>query len=610
MRFGHNAIIGVTSWLLADAAVISSGMEYLVVFGASFGKMRSNAAITEALNKSQAIIEFDLAGRILTANEKFCSMLGYSLAEIVGKHHRLFVDPEEVGSKEYADFWVQLAEGKHHQGQYRRVHKSGREVWMEGSCNPIFRGGKPYKVVKVAVDITEARNRAIEDRGKLDALSRAQAIVEFSPTGEILTANENFLRMLDYTMSEVIGRHHSMFCEQSYVHSPAYEQFWKGLSDGRFTVDQFTRIGKGGKPVYIQASYNPICDDKGRVIKVVKFATDVSPRVEMVKKLGAGLARLSESNIRLTLDEPFTSEFEPLRQDFNVAIGAFQETLMGVLTQTNAVNGNSQDMHEAADQLSQRARQQAASLEQASAALEEVTATVRSSTSNTEDTRKLVKGALDSAVASASVVQETIQAMKRIETASTEITQIIGVIDEIAFQTNLLALNAGVEAARAGDAGRGFAVVAQEVRELAQRSAKAAKEIKGLIENSGREVTEGVRLVDETGVALRGIEQYVASIDTNMQSLATAAREQSIGLSEINSSVSQLDRMTQQSAAMVEHAATISLQLATGTAHLKELVNRFKLNRRGAVRDSRDFERDSGRDAGPATSSANPRRVA
>ncbi len=376
-----------------------------------------------------------------------------------------------------------------------------------------------------------------------------------------------------------------MFCEPDYVQSAAYRTFWQNLATGRFAADQFTRVAKDGHKVYIQASYNPIIDDSGRVIKVVKFATDVSERVTVVKELGAGLARLSDCNIRQTIDVPFIEEFEPLRRDFNASIGAFQETLVNVLKQTNSLNGNSQEMHEAADQLSMRTKEQAASLEQTSAALEQVTATVRSSTISTEDTRKLVKNALQCASTSSSVVEETITAMRRIESASAEISQIIGVIDEIAFQTNLLALNAGVEAARAGEAGKGFAVVAQEVRELAQRSAKAAKEIKGLIGNSGREVTEGVRLVDATGDALREIEQFVASIDKNVQSLATAASEQSIGLSEINNAVSLIDRMTQQNAGMVDHTTYISEQLATGAAHLVELVNHFKLNRRSAVRE-------------------------
>ncbi len=550
-----------------------------------FGKHAFNAALVQALNRSQAVIEFDLTGNILSANENFCKTLGYSEQEIIGKHHRLFVDPADAASPEYAAFWQRLGKGEYDQGKYKRVGKGGVEVWIEASYNPIFRGGKPYRVVKLATDITASRKVALENRGKLDALSRAQAVIEFTPSGEIITANENFLKTLGYELGEIVGKHHAMFCEPAYVQSQEYRSFWRDLGAGQFVADQFTRIGKGGRLVYIQASYNPIIDESGRVLKVVKFATDVTERMHVVTELGAGLARLSECNIRQTIDEPFIAEFEPLRRDFNASIGAFQEALVSVLQQTSSLNGNSSQMHEAADQLSMRTKEQAASLEQTSAALEEVTATVRSSTVNTEDTRKLVKNALDSASTSASVVQETITAMQRIRSASSEITKIIAVIDEIAFQTNLLALNAGVEAARAGEAGKGFAVVAQEVRELAQRSAKAAKEIKGLIENSGREVTEGVRLVDATGVALHEIESFVASIDKNMQSLATAATEQSVGLSEINNAVSQIDRMTQQNAGMVDQTTQISAALASGAAQLAELVSHFKLNRRSTVRE-------------------------
>ncbi|WP_441600830.1 methyl-accepting chemotaxis protein [Ensifer sp. 2YAB10] len=540
----------------------------------------------DAINRSQAIIEFDLTGNILTANENFCRAMGYELREIVGRHHRIFVQPEEAASAAYRDFWTRLARGEYDRQQYKRIGKGGREIWIEASYNPVFKGKTPYKVVKFATDITATKAKSTDDQGKIDALSRAQAIIEFTPAGEIITANKNFLKTMGYELHEIVGRHHSMFCEPDYAHSPDYAAFWRDLSAGRFATDQFMRLGKGGRKVFIQASYNPILDDAGRVLKVVKFALDVSDRVLAVREIGDGLGRLAECNIRMTLDEPFVGELEGLRRDFNTSIGMFQETLSAVLRQTRELNDNSHEMKDAAEHLSERTRQQASALEQTSAALEQATVSVRTSTENTQQTRTLVQNARQSAHASSGVVRDAVTAMQRIKAASEEISQIIGVIDEIAFQTNLLALNAGVEAARAGDAGKGFAVVAQEVRELAQRSAKAAKEIKDLIHNSVTEVAEGVRLVGDTGNALKEIEDFVAAIDTRIEAIAMAATEQTTGLGEISLAVNDIDAMTQQNAGMVDRTADVSVRLAEGAQRLTDLVNRFQLNRRAERREA------------------------
>jgi len=546
-------------------------------------------AVLAAVNRSQAIIEFDLAGRILHANENFLEAVGYTLPEIVGKNHRIFVEPDEAASASYAAFWANLAKGNFDRGQYRRVAKGGQEIWIEASYNPVFRGGKPYKVVKFATDITVLKRKALEDEGKLAALGRAQAVIEFTPRGDILTANANFLSTLGYSLSEIVGRHHSMFCTRDYVDSPDYARFWARLAEGQFVSDQFTRIAKDGSSVHIQASYNPILDADGKVFKVVKFATDVTERVRAISEIGAGLGRLAECNIRVTIDDAFVNEFEPLRRDFNNSIAAFQETLSLVLDQTYVQNRSGQDMRKAAEELSERTRKQAVALEETAAALTQATIAVRSSTERTHETRKLVQDARVSASSSAQVVNDTVSAMQRIEAASSEIGQIIGVIDEIAFQTNLLALNAGVEAARAGDAGRGFAVVAQEVRELAQRSAKAAREIKTLITNSGAEVQDGVRLVGETGRALQEIGSFVQKINENVDAIATSAAEQASGLEEISAAVSDVDRITQENAAMVEHTTATSQTLAEGAVKLSDLVNRFQLNRRARRRDGGDI---------------------
>lgn len=541
--------------------------------------------VLDAFSRSLAIISFTPDGTILDANENFCEAIGYERREIIGKHHRIFVEQKEALSAEYKEFWTKLAKGEYDQRQYKRITKSGNEIWIEASYNPVIHRGKVIKIVKIATDITNAKLESLESAGKLSALSRAQAIIEFTPNGKILTANQNFLDTLGYELEEIVGKHHSIFCEKEYVASSEYAQFWPRLAAGEFFNDEFKRFTKDGSAIYIQATYNPIFDAEGKVFKIVKFATDVSGRVRALQEIGAGLGRLADCNIRITIDEPFVSEFDHLRHDFNESLAKFQETLEQVLAQTSTLSLKSGEMSESASGIAHRSEQQAAALEQTSAALEQITVTVQESTERTGDARKLVREARAAATQSVAVVTSTVEAMDRIETASKEISSIIDVIDEIAFQTNLLALNAGVEAARAGEAGKGFAVVAQEVRELAQRSAQAAKEISGLIANSTKEVKEGVRLVGETGNALKHIEEFVQSIDTNVEAISIAASEQSTSLSEINSAVNSLDQMTQQNAGMVSSMSAIAAALANGAADLEHLVARFKLNRRKWIRE-------------------------
>jgi methyl-accepting chemotaxis protein len=549
-----------------------------------------SSAILEAFSRSQAIISFTPDGTVLDANDNFCAAVGYAREEIVGKHHRIFMHPADAATPEYKSFWAGLASGKFEQRQFRRLTKSGEEIWIQASYNPVIRGGKVVKVVKIASDITAAKLESLESKGKISALSRAQAVIEFEPDGTILTANENFCAALGYSLDEIKGRHHSLFCEADYVASKEYAGFWPRLAAGEFYADEFKRIAKDGTAIFIQATYNPILNDEGKVIKVVKFATDVSGRVRALQEVGAGLERLAECNIRITIDDPFVPEFEHLRHDFNQSLAKFQETLEQVLAETAMLSTKSGEMRDSAGGIATRSEQQAAALEETSAALEQITVTVRESAGRTAEARKLVQEARVAAVDSVDVVGSTVDAMARIENASREISKIIGVIDEIAFQTNLLALNAGVEAARAGEAGKGFAVVAQEVRELAQRSATAAKEISGLIKNSSTEVTEGVRLVGKTGDALKKIQDFVQSIETNVEAIAIGSSEQSTSLSEINSAIGSLDQMTQQNAAMVGSMSAISEALAEGAGELEHLVKRFKLNRR-------KWQREPGSDA-------------
>ena len=293
--------------------------------------------------------------------------------------------------------------------------------------------------------------------------------------------------------------------------------------------------------------------------------------------LADGLKHLASGDLTFELQQRFAPDFESLRDDFNRAVAQLRSTLAGVAQAGSSIDGGAREVSRSADDLARRTEQQAASLEETAAALDEITANVSNSSKRVEDARSVAVQASTSATHSGNVVADAVQAMHKIEESSSKVTNIIGVIDEIAFQTNLLALNAGVEAARAGEAGKGFAVVAQEVRELAQRSAQAAKEIKELIRNSSVEVETGVKLVSETGEALTTISQFIVSINQHMDAIATSAREQAVGLSEVNTAVNQMDQVTQQNAAMVEEANAAGASLATEASRLREMIEHFQL---------------------------------
>ncbi|WP_254082048.1 methyl-accepting chemotaxis protein [Devosia sp. WQ 349K1] len=548
----------------------------------SFGQNsnKDNAAKLAALLRSQAVIEFELDGTIITANENFLKALGYGLDEVRGKHHSMFCAPEYVKSPAYKSFWSDLGKGEFKSDAFQRFGKGGREVWIQASYSPVFdASGRPVKVIKFAADITEQRQMAADHAAQIEAISRVQAVISFNLDGTVIAANANFLTTLGYTLAEIVGKHHAMFCDPAYTRTNEYAQFWQRLRSGEYVAAEFQRFGKGGKEVWIQASYNPVLDAAGRVSKIVKFATDITERKRaegVINELTKSLRMMSQGDLSGHIDHVYTGQYEALRHAFNSSLGRLQEIVEGMRTTSRSLKIATGEILSGANDLSERTTRQAATIEETSASVEQLTGAVtenaKRATSANEKARHVVSVAIDGGT----VMGRATEAMTAIEASSTKISKIIGLIDDIAFQTNLLALNASVEAARAGEAGKGFAVVAIEVRRLAQSAAQASSDVKVLIEASEGEVRGGSQLVSKAADRLADIVKGAEESATLIDEIATANREQSASLVEVSVAVRQMDEMTQHNAALVEETNAAIEQTETQAAALDDLVAVFK----------------------------------
>ena len=539
----------------------------------------------DAIGKSQAVIEFNMDGTIINANKNFLSTVGYSMDEIKGKHHGMFVDPAYRSGVEYAEFWASLNRGQYQAAEYKRIGKGGKEVWIQASYNPIMDlDGKPFKVVKYATETTKQKLQNADFSGQIDAIGKSQAVIEFNMDGTVVHANQNFLSTIGYVLDEIKGKHHSMFVDPAYKNSAEYKQFWEALGRGEYQAAEYKRIGKGGKEIWIQASYNPIMDLNGKPFKVVKYATDITQMVHTRQENERGmneavsvLQQVSAGNLSNKMDGEYAGTFADIKRALNATVDKLIDIVGNIKQSSQSVSTASGEISAGSNDLSERTEQQASSLEETAASMEEITSTVRQNSENAKNANQLSSEARDVAERGGKVVEEAVGAMNRIEQSSQKIADIISVIDEIAFQTNLLALNAAVEAARAGEAGKGFAVVASEVRSLAGRSASASKEIKSLIMESSGQVKSGAELVNKAGETLREIVGSVKKVADIVSDIATASAEQATGIDEINSAISQMDEMTQQNAALVEENTAAAQSLVSQAGMLDEMMRFFRV---------------------------------
>jgi methyl-accepting chemotaxis protein len=546
------------------------------MFSRSNSVAQAALAQVAAISKSQAVIEFNPDGTIVTANENFLKTLGYSLGEIQGKHHGMFVEPAMRDSAAYREFWAKLNRGEFQAAEYKRVGKGGKEVWIQASYNPMLdRNGKVYKVIKFATDITAKKLGGMEDAGMIAAIGRAQAVIAFNLDGTIIAANENFLKTLGYSLGEIQGKHHSMFVEPATRDSAAYREFWASLNRGEYQSAEYKRIGKGGKEVWILASYNPILDEKGKPFRVVKFATDVSEQKLRTADLAGQIAAIGKSQAViefnmdgsiLTANENFLNalgyslreiqgkhhsvfvdavdrdgaayrEFWANLNAGKYQAGEFKRIGKGgreiwIQASYNPIldlNGKPFKVVKYATDVTAQviARKKSDSvrgmMETVAAGAEELNASVREISETMSKSRQTASEAVVR-------VDAADQQAQRLSSASESMGGIVELIGNITGQINLLALNATIESARAGEAGRGFAVVASEVKNLANQAKQATDKI-------GQEIGNLNGISADVVSALTAIKQSIQEVSEYVTSTAAAVEEQSTVTSEMSTNM-------------------------------------------------------------------------
>ena len=583
-----------------------------------------------AINRVQAVIEFSLDGTVLNANDNFLRLTGYSLDEVKGRHHSMFVESDYRNSDTYRKFWEVLARGDFEAGQYKRIGKGGKEVWIQASYNPILgQDGCPLKVVKYATDVTadmavklKADHELMRILGALETTTTNVMIADTDR--KIIYMNKSVERMLriaeadiklvlpHFAVDKIVGSTMDIFHKNPMhqmkllenltttytsnivvgkrsfrlVANPIFSKDGSRLGSVVEWLDRTEEVGVESEVNQLveaaaEGNFSERIKIDGKSGFFLKLAEGLNSLVTTadkgLKDVARVLGAIAKGDLTETIDADYAGTFGDLKNYCNETTSSLTNMLGEIRVAADTIFTASSEIAQGNADLSSRTEQQAANLEETASSMEELTSTVKLNADNAKQANVLAEQASAVATDGGALIQQVVTTMNAINESARKISDIIGVIDGIAFQTNILALNAAVEAARAGDQGRGFAVVASEVRTLAQRSANAAKDIKALISDSVQKIDSGNQLVGKSGDTMKEIVNAIKRVNDIMAEIAAASAEQSTGIEEVSTAVSQMDEMTQQNAALVEEAAAAAESLQSQADQLSQSVAQFHL---------------------------------
>lgn len=551
-----------------------------------------------AIGKSQAVIEFDMDGFIVYANDNFLNAMGYTFSEVQGQHHSLFVEDSYAKSPAYRAFWDKLNHGEFIAEEFKRFGKDRKEVWIQASYNPILDlTGKPFKVVKYAIDVTAQKVKNIDHQGQLESIDRSNAVIEFNMDGTIITANDNFLKTTGYSLHEIVGKHHKMFVDKEYALSTEYHHFWDALNRGEFLIGTYTGLNKRGEEIYLQASYNPIVDLDGKPVKVVKYALDMTEVIRVIKAMAKGdLSMRCDTRVD---NDGLTMEVNKTLDNLNVVLSNISQGSDVVAKSSDLLQKKADDMkrntNETANaiaQMAQGAQDQASRTDESSKLINHVMNSSNEMERKANFINKTAEKGLESSNQGMKTVKilvnnmngikdsagQTSQSIMVLTRRTEEIGRTLNVITDIASQTNLLALNAAIEAARAGDAGRGFAVVAEEIRKLAEDSRKSAVEIEKIISDVQRDTQAAGKAIDNMEASVRDGNKSSMEAEIIFQEIAKSSDEtfsasqeiqiatvmQKESISTVVKNFEQIVVVSEETAAGTQQVASASQQMSGG----------------------------------------------